>query len=245
MNTPDIELPDRSRLRMAGAVAAVGLTVVAFAAVAWVWWGPLAGGLFVGGAVLGVSGPPIAILVLRDGLPLNEVLAVGLAIVAQIAFGQAALVRREDGRYEWTVLRGDAFGYHVELDDGTELAIDASEGELFRFGLGKLAITEVKASNVEEFTVLDIPGDSQQPIDERAGIPVLPPRQEDGGILVSLAAIQRRVRGSASSTLVRRGRDKALDEEGGTGQLSPLWTMAFAGGLLITGFGMTAVVLLL
>jgi len=245
MKAPDVELPDRQRLRMGGAVAAVGVVFVAFAAVAWLIWGWVAGLLFVVGAIVGLSGPPIAILVVRDGLPLNGALAVGLAIVAQIAFGEAALVRRADGRYEWTALRRDDGEFVVKLADGSRVAIDASEGELYQFGLGKLAITEVKADNVREFVVTDTPGESDQPTEDRAGIPVIPPRKENGGILVSLASIQRRVRGSASSTLVRRGRDKALDEEGGTGQLSPLWTMAFAGVLAVVGFGMTAVVLLL
>lgn len=247
MNTPsvDIERPDDSTLRMGGAVAAVALVFVALAATAWVVWGALSGGLFVVGVILGISGPPLAILMLRDGLPLNGLLAAGLAIVAQIAFGRAALVRRQDGQYEWTVLREADDGFVAELDDGTSVPIDAAPGELYPFGLGKLATVEQRGRNIDEFEVVSTPGESAQPSDERAGVPIHPPRREDGGILVSLATIQRRVRGSASSKLVRRGRDKALDEEGGTGQLSQLWTMAFATVLLIVGFGMTAGVLML
>jgi hypothetical protein len=60
-----------------------------------------------------------------------------------------------------------------------------------------------------------------------------------------LTTIQRAIRGSASSSLVRRGRDKALDEKGGQQQLSQLWTMGFATILLIVGFGMTSGVFLL
>jgi len=244
VNRPQLDI-EPARLRMGAAVGAVAATLIALAAVAWVIWGALAGGLFIVAAVLGVSGPPVAILVLRDGIPLGSVVGVGLAIVAQIAFGQAALVRREDGRYEWTVLRGASGDYHAELDDGTTVPIDADRGELFSFGLGKLAVVEQKGRNVDEFTTTHTPGDSDTPVDERAGIDIRPPRREDGGILVTLASIQRRVRGSASSDLVRRGRDKALDEEGGEGQLSQLWTMAFATTLLIVGFAMTAGVMLL
>ena len=244
MNRPDLEVDiDPSQLRMAGAVATVGVLLLALAAVAWVIWGPLAGGLFVVAAVLGVSGPPLAILMIREGVP--NLAGVGLVIAAQIAFGQAALVRREDGRYEWTVLRGSSGDYRAELEDGTTVPIDADRGELFSFGLGKLAVVEQKGRNVDEFTTAHTPGDSDTRVDERAGIDIRPPRREDGGILVTLASIQRRVRGSASSDLVRRGRDKALDEEGGEGQLSQLWTMGFATVLLIVGFAMTAGVMLL
>ena len=244
MNRPDLDVDiDPSQLRMAGAVATVGVLLLALAAVAWVIWGPLAGGLFVVAAVLGVSGPPLAILMIREGVP--NLAGVGLVIAAQIAFGQAALVRREDGRYEWTVLRGSSGDYRAQLDDGTNVPIDAARGELFSFGLGKLTVVEEKGRNVDEFTTTHTPGDSDTRVDERAGIDIRPPRREDGGILVTLASIQRRVRGSASSDLVRRGRDKALDEEGGEGQLSQLWTMGFATVLLIVGFAMTAGVMLL
>ena len=244
MNRPELDVDiDPSQLRMAGAVATVGVLLLALAAVAWVIWGPLAGGLFVVAAVLGVSGPPLAILMIREGVP--NLAGVGLVIAAQIAFGQAALVRREDGRYEWTVLRGSSGDYRAQLDDGTNVPIDAARGELFSFGLGKLAVVEQKGRNVDEFTTTHTPGDSDTRVDERAGIDIRPPRREDGGLLVTLASIQRRVRGSASSDLVRRGRDKALDEEGGEGQLSQLWTMGFATVLLIVGFAMTAGVMLL
>ena len=242
MNTPDI---DRTHARMAGAIGAVVLVFAALTVVAWLWWGWLAGGLFVFGVVVGATGPPVTILLLRDGIPLGGLIGTGLAIAAMVGFGQAALVRREDGQYEWTVLRGESGDYYATLADGTRVPIDAERGALFGFGLGELAVVEARGQNVDEFTVVETPGNSDVPVDERAGVPVRPPRREDGGILVSLAAIQRRVRGSASSTLVRRGRDKALDETGGTGQLSELWTMAFATVLLLVGFGMTAAVLML
>ena len=242
MNIPDT---DMTRVRIAAAIAVVVAVFGALTAVAWLWWGGLAGTLFVVGVVVGATGPPVTILILRDGIPLGGLIGTGLAIAAMVGFGQAALVRREDGQYEWSALRGESGDYHATLADGTHVPIDADRGELFSFGLGELAVVEARGRNVDEFTVVETPGDSDVPIDERAGVGVRPPRVEDGGILVSLAAIQRRVRGSASSTLVRRGRDKALDETGGTGQLSELWTMAFATVLLVVGFGLTSVVLLL
>ncbi len=109
-----------------------------------------------------------------------------------------------------------------------------------------MAVTEAHGDNVEPYTVEHEPVSSDTFVDRRAGIGVEQPQQEgDDTILVTLAKIQRRIRGSASSTLVRRGRDKALDEAGGQNQLSQLWLMAFAAGLLVVGFGMTAGVLML
>lgn len=236
---------DPTRARIAGAITAVAAVFVAMAVVAWLGWGSLAAILFVGGVAVGATGPPIAILLLRDGIPLGGLIGTGLAIAAMVGFQRAALVRREDGQFEWTALRGESGQYHARLSSGREVPIDAERGELFAFGLGELAVVEERGRNLDEFTVVDTPGDSDQPVDSRAGIPIRPPRREDGGLLVSLATIQRRVRGSASSTLVRRGRDKALDKTGGTGQLSELWTVAFATVLLIVGFGMTAAVMML
>lgn len=235
-----------TQFQMAGAIIAVAVVFVVLSWFAISGWGWLAGGLFIGGLIAGVSGPPMAILMLRDGIPGGGLIGTGLVIAAQIAFGEAALVRRDDGTYEWTVLRSDAFGYHAILSDGRKVAIDADRGELFSFGFGRLAVVEQKTDrNMDRWKETPVPGESEQPVEERAGVPVVPPRHESGGILVSLANIQRAIRGSASSTLVRRGRDKALDEKGGTGQLSELWTMAFATVLLLVGFGMTAGVLLI
>lgn len=233
-------------MRLFGAVAAVAVVFVGLAGFAVWGWGPLAGGLFVVALVLGASGPPVAILLLRDGMPLKGVIGTGLAIAAQVAFGRGALVRRDDGEYEWTVLREGEFGYFATLEDGRDVQVDADRGDLFQFGFAPLAVTEMKTDrNMAEWATESTPGDSDQPVDERAGVPVAPPRREDGGILVSLANIQRAVRGSASSTLVRRGRDKALDEEGGTGALSQLWTMGFATVLMIMGLVLTAGVMML
>lgn len=231
-------------LRLAAALAVVGLVGVALVAVAWAGWGVLSGGLFIAGVVLGAAAPPVAILMGREAVP--NLVGSGLAIAAQVAFGKAGLVRRDDGQYEWGVLREDAEGYYVALSRGDRVPIDADEGELFAFGFGQLAVSEQHGHNLDRFRETHTPGSSEQATEHRAGIPVAPPRKEgENTILVSLAKIQRVVRGSASSTLVRRGRDKALDDAGGTGQLSTLWTMAFAAGLLIVGFGMTAGVLML
>ena len=233
-----------AKLRIGAAIVVVGALFCAFAAVALIWWGPLAAVLFVLGVGIGATAPPVSILLFRDGIPLGGLVGTGLAIAAMIGFGQAALVRREDGQYEWTVLRSGDKGYFAILENGSVVPIDAEAGELFAFGLGELAVVEQRGRNIDEFTAVHTPGESDQPTERRAGVPVLPARRESDGILVTLAAIQRRVRGSASSTLVRRGRDKALNEEGGTGQLSELWTMAFASVLLLVGFGMTAVVMM-
>jgi hypothetical protein len=237
INGPDI---DPTSVRMAGAVGAVLATVVAMTYVASAITGTLAAVAFLVAAILGATGPPLAILALREGLP--NIISVGLAIAAQIAFGRAALVRRDDGRYEWTALRETDEGFAAQLDDGRDVPIDADDGELYAFGFGRLAVVEQKTDrNLSQWTVPE--GTTDGGTETRAGIEVAPPQRETGGILVSLATIQRAVRGSASSTLVRRGRDKALDEEGGEQGVSQLWTMAFATILLIVGFGMTFVAL--
>jgi len=244
MNALD-DIDDRTLrwLRVGGAVAAVVAGFAAFAAVAWLGWGPLSGGLFVVGVVCGAAAPPVAILMFREAVP--NIVGSGLAIAAQVAFGEAGLVRRDDGQYEWGVLREDADGRYVDLSRGDRVPIECDDGELFSFGFGKLAVSEAHGSNLEPYTVEHEPVSSETPVDRRAGIGVKQPQQEgDDTILVTLATIQRRIRGSASSTLVRRGRDKALDEAGGENQLSQLWFMAFAAGLLVLGFGMTAGVLM-
>jgi len=233
------------RLRMAGAVGGVVALFVVFTAAAWLGWGLWSGLAFLVAVVVGVSTPPLAFLLFREGVP--NIVAVGLAIAAQVAFGKGVLVRREDGQYEWTVLREDESGRYALVDSGRRVPVEADDGELYAFGFGQLAVVEEHGDNLDPFTTAEpAGGDSDTPIETRAGVDVLPPeRTERRSILVSLAAIQRRVRGSASSMLVRRGRDKALDEEGGQGQLSELWTAAFATVLLIVGFGMTAGVLLI
>ena len=230
----------RARWRMVGAVAIVLGTIVAMTYVAGALNGTLAGVAFIGTVVLGAVGLPVAIVALREGLP--NIAAIGLAIAGQIAFGKAALVRRDDGRYEWTVLQETADGFVAELDDGRTVPVDADDGDLYAFGFGRLAITEQKTdANLSRWTVADAHADGGT--ETRAGFEIVPPQREDGGRLVSLTTIQRAVRGSSSSTLVDRGHDKALDEEGGEQGVSQLWTMAFATILLIVGFGMTFVAL--
>jgi hypothetical protein len=230
----------RAGWRMAGAVAIVLGTIVAMTYVAGALNGTLAGVAFIGTVVLGAVGLPVAIVALREGLP--NITAIGLAIAGQIAFGRAALVRRDDGRYEWTVLRETADGFVAELDDGRAVPINADDGDLYAFGFGRLAVTEQKTdASLSRWTVADAHADGGT--ETRAGFEIVPPQREDGGRLVSLTTIQRAVRGSSSSTLVDRGHDKALDEEGGEQGVSQLWTMAFATILLIVGFGMTFVAL--
>jgi hypothetical protein len=223
----------RQRVRTVFTIGVVGLILLTMAVTAFAISGPLPGFLFIASALFGVSLIPIGVTMLRDGMPFSTTIARGLAIVAQIAFNKAALIRRADGRYEWTALKDDSNEYYATLENGERVDIDAEAGDLYKFGLGKLAIVEQRGESMTEFRADSVEGS------ERAGFDVEPATPQGGGIPISLTAIARRVRGSASSTLVRRGRDKALDEEGGTGQISELWTMAFATILLIVGFAMT------
>jgi len=226
----------RTPLIIVGLLATVG----AFGYVATMLNGLFAGVAFVTAFVLAAITPAVAITSLREGLP--NIVGIGLAIAGQIAFGKAALVRRDDGRYEWTVLRVRDHGFVAELKDGREVPIDAVEGDLYAFGFGRLAITEQKTdANLSRWTVSQAQGAGGTVT--RYGFEIEPPRREDGGKLVSLPTTQKGVKASKSAALVDRGHDKALDEEGGEGGVSELWTMGFATILLIVGFGMTFVAL--
>ena len=118
----------RARWRMAGAVAIVLGTVVAMTYVAGALNGTVAGVAFIVAAVLGIAALPLSIMVFRDGMPLGGLVGTGLAVAAQIAFGRAALVRRDDGRFEWTALRETDEGYVAALEDGRAVPIDADDG---------------------------------------------------------------------------------------------------------------------
>ena len=93
----------KTKARMGGAVLLVLSVIGGMAITAGMLNGLVAGVAFVVAAIVGIAGPPLAILSLREGIP--NIAATGLAVAAQIAFQRAALVRRDDGRYEWTALR--------------------------------------------------------------------------------------------------------------------------------------------
>jgi len=100
----------RTRLRIGGAIA-LGLTVVAaFATTALLLNGLFAGVAFIGTLILGAGVPLAGVAILKDGFPLGGAVAPLLAILGQYVLGKGAVVRRQDGGYEWHRLEGTAPG---------------------------------------------------------------------------------------------------------------------------------------
>lgn len=235
MNTPTI---DRTQLNIAGVAVGVLLIVILFAATAAVTSGVLSAGVFVAG-VIGGAGLPIGILWgLRDATPASHVVGSGVAILAQLTYGQSAVVRDANGGYHWRLLRGDADKRYVELDDGTEVPVDATDADLYRFALGDLAITEQKTdANMRRFAADDEGVHDESTREVRAGYNIHHPDQKRrDSWLLSLKYVQALTDNTGDPDIIRRAREKALEEAGGTQQVSGLVTMLLASGLMIGGF---------
>jgi hypothetical protein len=229
----------RQPWRMYGTIAGTVVLGGAFVATAAVVDGALAAAAFLGAGLLGASIPVAVLWGLKDATPGSGLVATGLAMLAQITYGDSALIRTDTGRYEWRLLREDADGLFAQLTDGTTVPIDTNRDNLYRFALGGLAITEQKThTNMREFATPDVSGAADESTRERrGGYPVHHPAARDSDSwLVSLANIQPVTSRSGEPDIVARGRDKALEEAGGTQQISAVITMALAAGLLVVGF---------
>lgn len=232
----------RARLRIAGAVAIAAVMLVAFAATALLLNGLFAAVAFVLALVVGVSTPLLAVLIMKDGLPAGGMLGTWLAILGQFVLGKGAVVRREDGGYEWHRLVETADGYGVTLDDGTAIGIDGDRGDLYRFGGRPLALLEEKGRNVEQFTVREEPPETaaESTRETRAGVDVHhPERLGSDTHLVSLKQLAQPAAGSAGPEIARRGREKALEEAGGEQAIGTFWLMVLTGVLAVVGFMLT------
>lgn len=231
----------RTRLSIGGAIA-LGLTVIgAFAVTALVLNGLIAAVAFIGTLILGAGIPLGGVVLLKDGFPAGGLFAPLLAILAQYVFGRGAVVRREDGGYEWTMLREADDGYFVELTDGTVIPVEGDRGDLHRFGGRPLAILEEKGENVEQFTVGEEPPETaaESTRERRAGMDIHhPDRLRDDTFLISMKNVAQPAEGSAGPHLVQRGREKALEEAGGQQAISTFWLMILTGGLAVVGFAM-------
>jgi len=235
MNTPAV---DRTQLNIAGVAVGVLVLVALFAVTAALVSGALSAGVFVVGVLAG-AGVPVAVLWgLRDATPASGAVGTGMAILAQLTYGQSAIVRDEHGGYHWRLLRGDGADWYVQLEDGTEVPVDAVDADLYRFGLGDLAITEQKTqTNMHRFTVDDNGVHDESTREVRAGYKIHHPDQKQrGSWLVSLKFIQALTDNTADPDVVRQAREKALEEAGGTQQISGLVTMLLASGLMVGGF---------
>lgn len=229
----------RQPWRMYATILGTAVIGAAFVGTAVVIDGTLAGVAFVGALILGSSLPIGILWGLKDATPAGGLVATAMAMLAQITYGNSALVRTDTGQYEWRLLREDADGLFARLGDGTEVAVDVAPDNLYRFALGGLAITEQKTrTNMQQFVEADV-GDVADPAtrEQRGGYPVHHPEQTaPDSWLVSLANIQPVTSRSAEPDIVERGREKALEEAGGTQQISAIITMVLAAGLLILGF---------
>lgn len=235
MNTPSV---NRTQLNIAGVAVGVLLLVALFAVTAAVVSGTLSAGVFVVGILVG-AGLPVGVLWgLRDLTPAGGLVGTGMAILAQLTYGQSAIARDEDGGYHWRLLRGDGDERYVQLEDGTEIPVDAADADLYRFGLGDLAVTEQKTeANMDRFAADDDGVHDKSTREVRAGYEVHHPEQQHrGSWLVSLKYIQALTDNTGDPDVVRRAREKALEEAGGTQQVSGLVTMLLACGLLVGGF---------
>jgi hypothetical protein len=228
--------------RLFGAGAATLTLVGAFVYTALLITGLWAAVGFGIALVIGASTLPLLLLLLKDDVPAGNLLGKWMAILAQFTFGGGAVVRTEDGSYEWQRLREtDAGRYAVKLNDGTVLTVKGDPGDLYRFGGQELAIIEEKGENVERFTVAEEPPETaaEATRETRAGMDIHhPDRRSDGSYLISLKQLAEPAAGSAGPHIARRGREKALEEAGGEQGFSGLWLTLLTGGMAILGFGM-------
>lgn len=225
--------------RVVGAGVGAVAVVAALVATAYLLNGLFAAVALVFSLGLGAAIPLAGVVVLKSGFPLGGLLAKGLSILGQIVFGKGAVVRREDGGYEWHRLVDTEHGYQVELDDGTVLDIDGDRGDLYRFGGRPLALVEEKGQNVEQFTVTEEPPETADEAtrETRAGMSVHHPRRFGAdNYLLSLKQLAGPASGSAGPSLSRRGREKALEEAGGEQAFSGFWLTIMTGGMVIIGF---------
>jgi hypothetical protein len=218
-------------------VAVVGALVATAVTITGIY-----GGLVLGvGLVLGASIPLLLAYGSKRGTPGAGLLATGSAMLAQLTFAKSALVRTDAGDFQWRLLREDSDGYFVELEDGTRVEIDADRGELYPFKFGKLAITEQKTErNMSPLTVdADAGVQDQSTRETRGGYEIHHPEPlDESSWLVSLRRLGSRVGASGQPDIVRRGRNKALEEAGGQQALSGLYLTLLVGVMVVLGFGM-------
>lgn len=230
------------------AVGAVGLAIVLIT-VATLFWG-LWSGIAVGvGLVLGVAAPWLYVRVLLT--PLGKgAFGASFFILAQMTFGSGALVRRQDGTYEWGRLREDDDGLFMRLNCGRRVPIDGDRDDLRSVAWAPLAVVEEKTDrNMEQFAVDETFRTTRpDPVGDGDDMVRTPLALADGGgdgWHLDASKLERWARGTGGAELPRHGRRKALEEEGGQQQISQLVTMIGAGVLLVLGFGLTAGVMML
>ena len=227
--------------------AAVVTIAGAGVVIAALFWGLFSALGLALGLVIGATLPWLYVRVLMCPW-FNGPIATAFFILGQLTFGAGALIRRDDGAFEWGRLREDSHGLHTRLADGTRVDIDGDRNELPTVAWARLAVAEQKTErNVGEYTV-DETFRTVRPDPAGDGMVQTPKAIADGGDAgwhLDAAKLERWARGSGGADLPRNGLRKALEETGGQQQISTLVTMVGAAVLLVLGFGMTAVVMLL
>lgn len=246
-----------SQRRTQLALGAVGVVAfgIALSVTAGALYGWLSGVATAVGLVVGVSAPWSYVRVMRSPA-FGSTLATAFFILAQLTYGAGAIVRREDGRYEWRRLRQDSDGLYAKLSVGRRVDIDGDIDELPSLAWAPVAIVEERTEQSMAHIAADPEEWSAERPDPARGVTgtVETPLggddvAADGGAVegwrINAAKLERWCRGTADSEPVRAGLRKALEEEGGEQQLSEVYLMVGAGTLLVFGFGMTSAVMLL
>ncbi|MDR9382220.1 MAG: hypothetical protein RI560_11215 [Natronomonas sp.] len=212
------------------------LTYWAF--VGWGIWSAVGFALF---AIVGVTAPWVFVRVMFTPF-FKGLLGAAFAILAQLTFGAGALVRRDDGGYEWGKLREDADGLYTILKNGDRVPIDGKRSDLPTVAWAPLAVTEQKTErNMRRFTVDETFATERPDPATGGGESVKTPlRIADGGEVsgwhIDSSKLERWVHDAAGAELPRNGLRKALEEKGGTQELSQWWLTIMAGVLVVLGF---------
>lgn len=205
-------------------------------------WGIFAGigfGLF---ALIGVGLPWLYVRVLLT--PFGKGLfGTGFLILAQLTFGAGALVRLDNGSYEWGRLREDNDGLYTKLSSGKIVRIDGERSDLPSVAWAPLAIVEEKTDrNMNRITVdqSSFKTERPDPASTEGESVKTPLRIADGGEKddwhIDSSKLERWVHDAAGAELPRSGVRKALEEKGGEQHLSQFWLAIISGGLVVTGF---------
>lgn len=230
----------RRQLQLTGVLAVAGVVSVAAAYLVAKYYGLPAAILFSVCTAVTAFAPWMTIRVMGSSTPLGGIWARGLWILAQLSTGRGGLVRADTGHYEYHPLQEDRQGFFVEMDNGDDARIDGDDGDLYRFAWRPLAISEQKTDrNLGPYTVEEEEIAKPETRETRQDYDVHHPKKYHRKTwLLSAARLKNLARGSAGAKLVRNGRNKALEEDGGTKQVKPIHTMLFAGAMLIVGFGL-------
>jgi hypothetical protein len=243
-----VELVSSTKAKIAYVVAGAAVFGVLLVAVAFALYGAWSAIAVAVGGLLGLSAPWVYVRVLFT--PLGKgAFGTAFAILGQLTFGEGALCRRQDGGYEWGMLREDAHGLYLRLASGRRVPINADRADLPKVAWAPLAVVEEKTdANMRQFTVDETFQTTRpDPTGGDGDVVRTPLALADGGSGWHLdsAKLERWARDSAGAELARNGRRKAFDESGGEQQISQLVTMIGAAVLAVLGFGMTAGVLML